>query len=222
MTNAPMSNPTPIDSAQPAPNEATDLNTVLTRAWETLSKEGQQEVIDRAAEAYRTPPRAPVITVIGEVKRGKSSLVNCLLGGRDLSPVDVDIATSAFLRFVPADGERQDGAASLVFAGSRRRDVQLSELGDWVTENGSRVTDPEVDALPVGAEIAVAGEFLPGTVLVDTPGVGGLNPSHLRLATERRGHFSAAELTEILWTTAVTRSMSRVAGVLGLEFATSG
>ena len=39
---------------------------------------------------------------------------------------------------------------------------------------------------------------------------------------ELHRHFSAAELTEILWTTAVTRSMSRVAGVLGLEFATSG
>src|SRR5512142_3006074 len=41
----------------------------------------------------------PGIVVVGETKRGKSSLVNMLIGVPNLSPVDVAVATSAYLEF---------------------------------------------------------------------------------------------------------------------------
>ncbi len=47
---------------------------------------------------------------------------------------------------------------------------------------GRHVNDPAVDELPIGAEVAMASPFLPRVTVVDTPGVGGLNPNHLRLA----------------------------------------
>lgn len=77
-----------------------------------------------------------------------------------------------------------DGDASLLFAGGRRRDVPIGELSDWVTENGRHVVDAGIDELPIGADVAIDSEFVPDAIVVDTPGVGGLNPSHLRLAVE--------------------------------------
>src|SRR6185369_5456891 len=42
----------------------------------------------------------PRIVVVGETKRGKSSLVNMLIGVPNLSPVDAAVATSSYLQFV--------------------------------------------------------------------------------------------------------------------------
>ena len=39
------------------------------------------------------------MVVVGETKRGKSSLVNALLRQPALSPVDLAVATSAFIEF---------------------------------------------------------------------------------------------------------------------------
>ena len=51
-----------------------------------------------------------------------------------------------------------------------------------MTAPGRHVVDSTVAELPIGAEVAVHGKFLPGVTVVDTPGTGGLNPNHLVLA----------------------------------------
>jgi len=77
------------------------------------------EQLDRALGAFRTfrekhpdiaaNPRIPAsaaaldgmslrIAVVGEIKKGKSSLLNALAGIEDLSPVSSDIATSVVFR----------------------------------------------------------------------------------------------------------------------------
>lgn len=158
-----------------------DLRKVMTTAKAVLDSNGMSEVAGRAWAQVTKPPTAPAIVVVGEVKRGKSSLVNALLGRPNISQVDVDIATSAFMRYVPPDDSRAGGTATLLFAGGRRQPVGFAELPDWVTMSGRHVNDPTVDELPIGAEVALASPFLPQVTLVDTPGVGGLNPNHLRL-----------------------------------------
>jgi hypothetical protein len=44
-------------------------------------------------------PVRPAVVVVGETKRGKSSLINALLNTPGLSPVDVAVATSSYLVF---------------------------------------------------------------------------------------------------------------------------
>ncbi len=158
-----------------------DLRKVMNAAKAALEANGMTDVAERAWAQVTQPPSAPAIVVVGEVKRGKSSLVNALLGRPNVSRVDVDIATSAFMRFVPPGDGRPEGAATLLFAGGRRQPVGFAELPDWVTMNGLCVNDPTVEELPIGAEIVLGSPFLPRVTLVDTPGVGGLNPNHLRL-----------------------------------------
>jgi Dynamin family len=153
------------------------------------------EVADRAAALLTAPPPSPTLVVIGEVKRGKSSLVNALLGSPGVSPVDVEITTSAFIRFLPATDSNTEGDTTLVYAGGRRQPIDKADMADWVTVDGRRVTDSNVEELPLGAEVVVRGLFVPRLTVVDTPGVGGLNPNHLRLSA-----MAAEQATMLLMT----------------------
>jgi Dynamin family len=154
-------------------------------ATQALVSGGLADTAERAWSQLTTPTGLPTLVVVGEVKRGKSLLVNALLGRPDASPVDVDIATSAFIRFIPPTGARDDGwehEADLLYAGGRREKIDLAELAEWVTIAGRHVSDPNADELPLGAEVSMTSRFLPRLGVVDTPGVGGLNRNHLRLA----------------------------------------
>jgi GTP-binding protein EngB required for normal cell division len=165
----------------PRPQIDADLKKVMDAARTVLAASGMSDVGNRAWAQVMKPPTNPAVVVVGEVKRGKSSLVNVLLARPNASPVDVDIATAAFVRFVPPSDSAPEGTATLLFAGGRREPVDFADLADWVTMSGRHVNDPTIEELPIGAEVAVASPFLPRVTLVDTPGVGGLNPSHLRL-----------------------------------------
>jgi GTP-binding protein EngB required for normal cell division len=159
-----------------------ELNKTMQAACGVLASNGLSDLANRAMSQLTTPAGVPTVVVIGEIKRGKSSLVNALLARQNASQVDVDIATSAFLRFVPPSDSRPQGETTLLFAGGRRQLVDLTELPEWVTMGGRHVNDPNIEELPIGAEVSMGSPFLPRAILVDTPGVGGLNPNHLRLA----------------------------------------
>jgi hypothetical protein len=151
-------------------------------ARDLLVAHGMSDLAERAWSQLMAPAGAPVVVVVGEVKRGKSSLVNALLARPGASPVDVDIATSTFVRFVPPGDSTPERQTTLLYAGGRRQTVDFTELADWVTTSGRHVTDSTIDELPIGAEVVLGSPLLRGVTLVDTPGVGGLNPHHLRLA----------------------------------------
>lgn len=166
------------------------MEKAVREARRLLNQHGLSEVGDRAWDTLNAPPAVPALVVIGEVKRGKSSLVNALLGVRDLSPVNADIATSTYIRFVPEADLSERRRTTLLFAGDRRRTVPLEDLANWVTVDGDHVADARVDELPIGAEVSMTSPWLPNVAVVDTPGVGGLNPTHLRLATDAATHAS--------------------------------
>lgn len=135
-----------------------------------------------AQRLQTTGAESPTVVVVGEVKRGKSSLVNALLGRPGLSPVGVEVTTGAYLRFVPPTEDFADGQARLVLANSRQG-IPLQEISDWVTVDGIRNEDPDAPMVR-GAEVASPSLHLPGIVHVDTPGVGGLDSGHARLAKQ--------------------------------------
>ena len=115
-----------------------------------------------------------VIAVVGEFKQGKSSLVNGLLG-EVVCPVDDDIATACLtvLRYGPARTAqvhvRKGDADELV-------SVPVEELGAHIVESRSA-------KLALGlAEVELPNAFLRGGItLVDTPGVGSLNPGYMAM-----------------------------------------
>lgn len=158
-----------------------DAAEVLATASETLRKYGQAKAADLANARFHAADTAAAIVFVGEVKRGKSTLVNALIGQPDLAPVGVDITTSASVWFAPPDDTLPAGSARLVFP-DRTEVIAVSELPQWVTMDGRYVRDPTIEALPTEAVVAVDPKHLPGLTLVDTPGAGGLDPRHARLA----------------------------------------
>ncbi|MDL5158943.1 dynamin family protein [Actinomycetospora termitidis] len=191
---------------------------------------GLVENLDRELAHVRAG--AARIVVVGEKKRGKSSLINAVIGRPGLLPVDADVATSVHvvLRHGPVPGavvvdEQSPGG----------REVGLSELSRYVGAEQQGVSEVSV-TLP---------EVPDGLELVDTPGVGGLVAGHaeLTLATLERAdallfvldgqsEITASELTFleraseriatvliavtkidrfVEWRTIVTRDLARVA-----------
>jgi len=173
---------TNADGGNGGMNVDADLEAAMHEAAQALTSGGLADVAERAWAQLTAPPEIPTLVIIGEIKRGKSLLANALLGHADLSPVDVEIATSAYIRFIPVAGSASDRDTALLFAGGLRKAVDFKDLPDWVTTTGRHVVDSTIDELPIGAEVSVDGRFLPHIAVVDTPGVGGLNPNHLRLA----------------------------------------
>jgi hypothetical protein len=123
------------------------------------------------AELRRRQLTRPSIVLVGETKRGKSSLLNALLGVPGLSPVDAAVATSAYLHFSP--GPAAAAQAWLVGAGEPV-DVTPAELREWAT-GGTRARR---------IEITHPAPLLQYVSLLDTPGVGGLDPAHTAVALD--------------------------------------
>jgi hypothetical protein len=120
----------------------------------------------------------PSIVVVGETKRGKSSLVNMLIGVPGLSPVDAAVATSAYLEFTYATAH---GARA--YLPGREDPVPLShgDLRDWGTVLGRL---PDGLRPPRHIEVQHSAPLLQYLTLVDTPGVGGLDSLHAEIALD--------------------------------------
>ena len=104
------------------------------------------------------------VVVMGEFKRGKSTLINALVG-RAVLPMDVVPLTAVVTAVRRAERE----SATVEYLDGRAEDVPLEKIGGFVTERHNPKNDKKVDRVVVGLPTAFVPE---GLLLVDTPGVG--------------------------------------------------
>lgn len=134
---------------------------------------GRTDLAARLSAAQRRlEGQAAQVLVVGEYKKGKSSLVNALLGV-DVCPVDDDVATSAptIIGWSPAlvaEALVRDGDDGEL----RRQPVGADGLGEWVSESGNPANRRGVVSVTVGLPSPLLAD---GIRLVDTPGAGGLS-----------------------------------------------
>jgi ribosome biogenesis GTPase A len=116
------------------------------------------------------------LAVLGQMKRGKSSFINALLGA-EILPTGVLPVTAIITEI--SYGSAPD--ATIVYArGGLRESVALNTLGDYITEDGNPGNKKQVGWV----EIAYPSLFLEGgVVLIDTPGIGSTH-AHNTLTTE--------------------------------------
>jgi GTP-binding protein EngB required for normal cell division/molybdopterin converting factor small subunit len=124
------------------------------------------------------------VLVAGEAKRGKSTLVNALLG-RPLLPVGVTplTALATTVRY------GRDEGVSAVFRDGRAESFPLSALGDLVTERGNPGNRRDLASVTVVADAPVLAR---GAELVDTPGTGSVYARGTAEAEAALGTMDAA------------------------------
>ena len=163
---------------------ATTLHDRATRLAE-LSTDWP-DLHERAIEILgRTRTNEFRIAVVGEFKRGKSTLLNALIG-RDLLPTGVLPVTA-----VPIEVVSGDEQATVYFADDRQTDIPLSEIEQFTTEAenpGNRLGVARV-------AIAVTGELLDqGLTFVDVPGMGSIHEGATETAIATYGKVDGAVL----------------------------
>ena len=116
------------------------------------------------------------VVVCGEVKKGKSSFINALMG-EEILPTNTQVATSQVCRIINSDTEEYN----LVFTDGTRKQISRKELSRY----GSQV-DADMYGEPVFRnhqldyiEVKHPLPNLPKSVaLVDTPGIGAVYAAH--------------------------------------------
>ena len=106
-----------------------------------------------------------VLAVVGQFKRGKSSLMNAIIG-RDILPTGVLPLTSAItvLKYGP-----REKLTILRKGTSLPEEVPISKIAEYVTEKGNPANEKEVTC----ASLELPVQFLRrGLEFVDTPGIG--------------------------------------------------
>ena len=164
------------------------LKDMVERCLVATRAADRQDLTDRLSTTRDRLADSDVrILVVGEFKKGKSMLIKELLDA-PICPIDDDVATAVptVIRHGP------ELAATLVFgtvgaingrglertrpgAPERRQKVPVNELTAYLTEAGN----PENERQLSHAEVTSPRKLLEGgVVLVDTPGVGGINSAH--------------------------------------------
>lgn len=112
------------------------------------------------------------VVVAAEVSRGKSLLVNALVGQEDLLPVDIDTSTGVYVLV-----RHGDAAVARVFTRSAAEPIATSvgAVGEWISVASNPGNERNVAYVEVDVPSPVLGE---GLSFIDTPGVGGLDAVH--------------------------------------------
>lgn len=139
----------------------------------------QEEETARLAD--RLENKKITIAVIGQFKRGKTTLINTILG-RPILPVGIVPITAAITRIEYAQQEGTAGdIATVYFRNGLCEEVPAADLHMYISEQENH--DNERDVAEV--ELLTDAEFLKdGLTLVDTPGVGSVHENNSKSAVD--------------------------------------
>ena len=141
-----------------------------------LQEDETQRLIDRLQNKKVT------IAVIGQFKRGKTTLINTILGA-PLLPVGIVPITAAITRIEYA--EQKDGVdstmATVYFTNGLSQQVPAADLHAYISEQENHDNERGVAEV----ELLTDADFLKdGLTLVDTPGVGSVHEQNSKSAMD--------------------------------------
>lgn len=137
---------------------------------ETVPESWEQQLNMWGAGIFR-------LVVIGEIKKGKSSFINAMLGTRDLVPVSSNVATSTIFKIRYGT---QKGYVVHFFeeSGKPALTIDAYDLNRFGTEDGNPSNREQVDFIEV---LCPSPLLQSGIVIIDTPGLGGLFKAHKQI-----------------------------------------
>jgi small GTP-binding protein len=157
----------------------------LERVAEVAAERGDHASAERArASAGRLRADLFNLAVVGQFKRGKTTLINALLG-RDLLPAAVVPLTSVVTIIEYATDE----SVTIHFLDGSTRSISAAELAEYVTERGNPSNERGVSAALVRSPAPLLST---GLRLIDTPGVGSVHIHNTETAYSFIPHVDAA------------------------------
>lgn len=118
------------------------------------------------------------VVIAGEFKQGKSSLINALINEQHLFPVDIDITTNLVSTITYGKSEKVTVVLGEPGKG-KTKTITREEIPNYVTEQKNNKNQKQAQLLVIESPNPQLKE---GLVLVDTPGVGGLNTEHTAIS----------------------------------------
>ncbi len=160
-----------------------ETSQLLDRTARLLRERGQPAAADLVERGKFRADHPPVAVVVGEVQRGKSTLVNAL-AGVEICATDHAEVLGVVAVVPPADGLPVGSAELTLPDGSTR----IEPVADLLSR---AATDGPDGPRPVGARAAVAQRWLQGLAVFDTPGVSGLDTGAIAVLTSLAAQASA-------------------------------
>ncbi len=171
--------PTAGPAAPPADDLAARADRWSGQVVTLLNQEGQApEAAALNAERQRKAPEKPMVIVAGEDKRGKSSLVNALIGRPGFLPTGVEVVTATPIVVFKA---KADQGFVIYYEDNEHHAVDVDEARSLTTVLGNPDNEHSVRTVQLGVDCPL----LDHMSLVDTPGVGGLESGHSNLTIQR-------------------------------------
>ncbi|MEJ6018961.1 dynamin family protein [Corynebacterium sp. H113] len=167
-----------VDTRSPHDAGAQLLQAITTKILKPFH---MNDVCDLALRRASSGSQLRSVVVVGEIKRGKSSLVNALVGQANASPVGIDVTTATSISVGQETPELAGGSAQLMFA-EHAETIPHTELEDWVSCDGKHGNDARTEQMPTRAMVPVRNNLMGDIAVIDTPGVGGLEPEYATLA----------------------------------------
>ena len=126
------------------------------------------------------------IAIMGDMKRGKSTLLNTLLGRRDdfLSPVQAKVCTSGIIHYLSKEAHPDGKSEAQVFLEGMPDSPQvigIEELRSYITEDGNPENAKGVRSVDVYGDFPLLRNVV---TLVDTPGRGAVHRHHETLVEQ--------------------------------------
>lgn len=123
------------------------------------------------------------LAVLGQMKRGKSSFINALLGS-EILPTGVLPVTAVIteIKYGPVP------SATILYIARQRECVDLSTLADYITEVGNPGNKKQVASVEIGYPSPLLES---GIILIDTPGIGSTHAHNTRITEGYIEHVDA-------------------------------
>lgn len=137
---------------------------------ETIPESWEQQLTMWGAGIFR-------LVVMGEIKKGKSSFINAMLGTKDLVPVSSNVATSTIFK-IRYGAERGYVVHFLKESDKSALPIDVYDLNRFGTEDGNPGNREQVDFIEV---LCPSPLLQSGIVIIDTPGLGGLFKAHKQI-----------------------------------------
>lgn len=157
-------------------SESMQIESTISKLADIGSIIGQSEAVEKLHKLNANFQKGIFrIVVIGEIKKGKSSFINSLLGQSNLVPVQDDIATSTVYKLVYG----KENKIRVYFKDNdnvlQNKVITESEIAEYGTEDGNPGNSKHVEFIAVQSPNPLLKK---GIVIIDTPGLGGIIKQH--------------------------------------------